>query len=165
MTSELYLRSAVDRLRSMFLKIEERYKERKMLRSHLADMLERKVNRLNTREIAAIKVLWMPPSLISLCTGPQINTCSVERYDETVELFGEWTKRVRRSLRYNSRSFFKNRLYFFLREKGVFPEKARYRSIRKVRQLRREVRQELQAALDTFTDLPTESFSCEGLSS
>jgi hypothetical protein len=149
----------------MFLKIEERYKERKMLRSHLAGMLERKVNRLNTREAASIQVLWMPPSLISLCTGPQINTCSVERYDETVELFRKKIKRVRRSLRYNSRSFFKNRLYFLLREKGVFPEKARYRSTRKVRQQRREVRQELRAALDSFTDLPTENFSCEGLSS
>lgn len=165
MTSELHLRSAADLLRSMFSKIEERYKERKMLRSHLASMLERKVNRLNTREAAAIQVLWMPPSLISLCAGPQINTCSIEQYDETVVLFEAKIKWVRRLSRKNTRTFIKRRIRDWLIDRGLAPEKARRRGIRRAVKLRRAVREDLNKARDTFDELPRENFSCEGLSS
>jgi hypothetical protein len=149
----------------MFLKIEDRYKKRNMLRSHLAGMLERKVDRLNAREAAAIQVLWMPPSLISLCAGPQINTCSIEQYDETVVLFKAKIKGVRRLSRKNSRGFIKRRIRDWLIDRGLPPEKARRRGIRRAVKLRRAVSEDLNKARDTFDELPTENFSCEGLSS
>lgn len=165
MTSELHLRSAAERLRSLFLKIEDRYKKRNLLRSHLAGMLWRKVNRLNTREVAAIQVLWIPPSLISLCTGPQINTCSVDQYDETVTLFQEKIKLIRKGSRYNARGFFKRRIYDLLRNRGLSPEEARSRSVRRVRRVRQDVRTALKQALATFKEIPAQNFSCEGLTS
>lgn len=165
MSSELHLRSAADRLRSFFSKTEERYRARNMLRSHLAGMLENKVNRLNTREAAAIQVLWTPPSLISLCAGPQINTCSVERYDETVELFRQKIDKIRQFSLNNSRKFNKRRVRDLLRERGLTFEKARRQSIERAIRLRRAVRADLKKARDTFNGLPVENFSCEGLSS
>lgn len=165
MSSELYVRSAADQLRSFFSKIKQRYKNRNMFRSHLAGMLERKEDRLNSREAAAIQVLWMPPSLISLCTGPQINTCSVDQYDETVTLFQEKIKRVRKLSRYNTRTFFKNRLYQLFKERGLPSEQARKRSIKRSVKLRGAVREDLNRARDTFKEIPPENFSCEGLTS
>jgi hypothetical protein len=165
MTSELHLRSAAEKLRTFFSNIEQRYRTRNMLRSHLGGMLERKGERLNAREAAAIQVLWTPPSLISLCAGPQINTCSVDRYDETVELFRQKIDNIRQLSLNNSRKFNRRRVRDLLIERGLTFKKARRQSIQRSIKLRRAVRADLNKARDTFNGLPVENFSCEGLSS